>query len=152
MLLTCFIHPKLPMMSHCRSWIIKGESTCPEEDIATIVRSQGLCPTEKQVADAVSGAGISGPADLKAVQAVVSALEGTRDPDLAESLKIALAVFDADQTGSIPSTELSHVCRNMGEKLTEEEVNSIMLNAPDDGMGGIEYGQFAAQVAAMASK
>ena len=55
-------------------------------------------------------------------------------------------------TGSIPSTELSHVCRNMGEKLTEEEVNSIMLNAPDDGMGGIEYGQFATQVAAMASK
>ena len=40
----------------------------------------------------------------------------------------------------------------MGEKLTEEEVNSIMLNAPDDGMGGIEYGQFATQVAAMASK
>jgi hypothetical protein len=42
------------------------------------------------------------------------------------------------------------VCKTMGEKLTEEDVNSIMLNAPDDGMGGIEYAQFAEQVAAMA--
>jgi hypothetical protein len=36
----------------------KGGGACPVADIGTIVRSQGLCPTEKDVADAVAGAGI----------------------------------------------------------------------------------------------
>jgi calmodulin len=94
----------------------------------------------------------AGEADLGAVVKVVAALEGTRDDDLEESLKLALAVFDSDQTGAIPATELSHVCRNMGEKLSEEEVNSIMLNAPDDGMGGVDYVAFAKLVSTMAAK
>lgn len=48
-------------------------------------------------------------------------------------------VFDKDQNGLISSTELRRVMTNLGEKLTEEEVEDMIKEADMDGDGMINY-------------
>lgn len=48
-------------------------------------------------------------------------------------------VFDKDNNGLISSTELRRVMTNLGEKLTEEEVEDMIKEADMDGDGMVNY-------------
>ena len=50
-----------------------------------------------------------GPSDLKQVLQVASALQHTRDPNVAKTLQKALAAFDNEQNGVVRVSELNHV-------------------------------------------
>ena len=62
-----------------------------------------------------------------------------RDIDTVEDLRQAFNVFDKDGTGKISAAELRHVMSNLGEKLTEEEVDEMLREADVDGDGEINY-------------
>lgn len=56
----------------------------------------------------------------------------------------ACRVFDKNNDGMISSKELRHVMTNLGEKLSEEEVDDMIKEADLDGDGMVNYeGNFA---------
>merc|ERR1712224_884732 len=52
---------------------------------------------------------------------------------MGEEIKEAFKVFDKDGNGFISAAELRHVMTNLGEKLTDEEVDEMIREADDDG-------------------
>lgn len=52
-------------------------------------------------------------------------------------VSLALQVFDKDGNGFISAAELRHVMTNLGEKLTDEEVDEMIREADIDGDGQI---------------
>lgn len=48
-------------------------------------------------------------------------------------------VFDKNNDGLISSTELRHVMTNLGERLSEEEVDDMIKEADMDGDGMVNY-------------
>lgn len=65
-----------------------------------------------------------------------------KDTDSEEELREAFKVFDKDENGFISAAELRHVMCNLGEKLTDEEVNEMIREADTDGDGLVNYEEF----------
>ena len=57
------------------------------------------------------------------------------DDDLLEAFR----VFDRDGDGHISTTELRMVMLNIGEKMSEEEVENMIKEADEDGDGQVNY-------------
>ncbi|KAK3091869.1 hypothetical protein FSP39_023253 [Pinctada imbricata] len=62
-----------------------------------------------------------------------------KDTDSEEELREAFRVFDKDGNGFISAAELRHVMTNLGEKLTDEEVDEMIKEADLDGDGMVNY-------------
>ena len=62
-----------------------------------------------------------------------------QDVDSEQELKEAFKVFDKDGSGFISAAELRHVMTNLGEKLTDAEVDEMIREADIDGDGQICY-------------
>merc|ERR1719321_986456 len=65
-----------------------------------------------------------------------------QDTDTEDDLKEAFKVFDKDHDGYISAAELRHVLTNIGEKLTDDEVDEMIREADIDGDGSIDYNEF----------
>ncbi len=57
------------------------------------------------------------------------------ESDIREAFKI----FDRDGNGTISAAELRHVMTNLGEKLTDDEVDEMLMEADVNGDGEIDY-------------
>lgn len=62
-----------------------------------------------------------------------------KETDKEEELKEAFRVFDRNGDGFISAPELRLVMTNLGEKLTDEEVEDMIREADLDGDGLVNY-------------
>merc|ERR1712071_695493 len=65
-----------------------------------------------------------------------------KDTDTEEELVEAFKVFDRDGNGFISAAELRHVMTNLGEKLTDEEVDEVIREADISSEGQVNYEEF----------
>ena len=62
-----------------------------------------------------------------------------KDTDTDEEMREAFRVFDKDGDGFISPAELRHVMANLGEKLTDLEVDEMIREADLDGDGKVNF-------------
>ena len=65
-----------------------------------------------------------------------------RYTDSEEEIREAFKVFDKNGNGYISAAEIRHVMTNLGENLTDYEVDEIIREADVDGDGWINYEEF----------
>lgn len=70
-----------------------------------------------------------------------------KDTDSEEEIRETFSVFEKDGNGSISAAEL-HVMTNLGEKLTDEEVDEIIREADTDGDSQVNYEDFVQMMSA----
>ena len=59
--------------------------------------------------------------------------------DSEEEIREAFRVFDRDGNGYISAVELRHVMINLGEKLSDDEVDELIREIDVDGNGQVNY-------------
>ena len=65
-----------------------------------------------------------------------------KDTDSEEEFRAAFRVIDKDGNGFISAADLSHMMTNIGENLTDEEVNEMIREADIAGDGHVNYEEF----------
>ena len=71
-----------------------------------------------------------------------------KDSDSEAELREAFKVFDNDGNGYINVDELRQVMTNLGERLSDEEVEMMIKEADIDGDGLVNYEEFIAMMSA----
>jgi Ca2+-binding EF-hand superfamily protein len=76
--------------------------------------------------------------DFETFSRVLNRPGGFRDPGEPEEYCRGFQVFDKDMTGFIGVGQLKYILTNLGEKMTEEEVDEL-LKAVDTSSGQVNY-------------
>eukprot|EP00730_Choanoeca_flexa_P019855 TRINITY_DN9709_c0_g1_i5.p1 TRINITY_DN9709_c0_g1~~TRINITY_DN9709_c0_g1_i5.p1 ORF type:complete len:152 (+),score=40.49 TRINITY_DN9709_c0_g1_i5:191-646(+) len=64
------------------------------------------------------------------------------DGDYAQQIKDAFKVFDKDGKGSLAASELTHIMCNLGEKMTQQEVEEMLKEAGLNGSSAVSQDDF----------
>lgn len=76
--------------------------------------------------------------DFETFQRVLNRPGGFRDPGEPEEYCRGFQVFDKDMTGFIGVGQLKYILTNLGEKMSDEEVDEL-LKAVDTSSGQVNY-------------
>ncbi|CAL5416233.1 unnamed protein product [Camellia sinensis] len=148
-----------------------GDGCITVEELATVIRSLDQNPTEEELQDMISEVDSDGNGTIEFTEflnlmankmknwkskknrkneeeakrglfGIEKYTKSLKETDAEEELKEAFKVFDKDQNGYISANELRHVMINLGEKLTDEEVDQMIKEADLDGDGQVNYEEF----------
>ncbi|CAG7871085.1 unnamed protein product [Brassica rapa] len=119
-----------------------GDGCITTKELGTVMRSLGQNPTEAELQDMINEVDADGNGTIDFPEFLNLMARKMKDTDSEEELKEAFRVFDKDQNGFISAAELRHVMTNLGEKLTDEEVDEMVREADVDGDGQINYDEF----------
>ena len=123
-----------------------GDGTITTKELGTVMRSLGQNPTEAELADMINEVDADGNGTIDFPEFLTMMARKMKDTDSEEEILEAFKVFDKDGNGFISAAELRHIMTNLGEKLTDEEVDEMIREADIDGDGQINYEEFVKMI------
>uniref|UniRef100_A0A673YLK7 EF-hand domain-containing protein n=1 Tax=Salmo trutta TaxID=8032 RepID=A0A673YLK7_SALTR len=103
-----------------------GDGTITTKELGTVMRSLGQNPTEAELQDMINEVDADGNGTIDFPEFLTMMARKMKDTDSEEEIREAFRVFDKDGNGYISAAELRHVMTNLGEKLTDEEVDEMI--------------------------
>nr|CCA27734.1 calmodulin putative [Albugo laibachii Nc14] len=119
-----------------------GDGTITTKELGTVMRSLGQNPTEAELQDMINEVDADGNGTIDFPEFLTMMSRKMKDTDAEEEIRNAFQVFDKNLDGFITPAELRHIMTNLGEKLTDEEVDEMIREADLDGDGQINYEEF----------
>jgi calmodulin len=120
-----------------------SDGTVPTKELGTIMRSLGSNPTQSELLDLIHELDPHGEGKIDFGQFLTAMGKGYRQPDTEDQIREAFKIFDKENSGFVSAEELKHVMLNLGEKLTQEEVDEMLRQANVKNDGRINYAEFA---------
>jgi len=99
------------------------------KDLGTVMRSLGQNPTDAELQDMINEVDADGNGTIDFPEFLSLQARKMKDMDTEEELIEAFKVFDRDGSGFISAAQLRHVMTNLGEKLTDEEIDEMVGEA-----------------------
>ncbi|EJD02247.1 myosin regulatory light chain cdc4 [Fomitiporia mediterranea MF3/22] len=118
----------------------KGTGTVPREVLGDLLRALGQNPTQAEVADIVASA--PRDVDYKSFLTILNRPDGFKPAGTAEEFLRGFQVFDREMNGFIGAGELRYILTQLGEKMTDEEVDELLKGIQIGPDGNVNYESF----------
>ncbi|XP_014321885.1 calmodulin-like [Myotis lucifugus] len=112
------------------------------------MRSLGQNPTEAESQGMIKEVDADGNGTIDLPEFLTMMARKMEDTDSEEEIREAFRVFDKDGNGYISAAELRHVMTDLGEMLTDEEVDEMIREADIDDDGQVNYEEFVQMMTA----
>lgn len=119
-----------------------GDGSISPRELGNAIRSLGQNPTEKELREMIAEIDLDGSGGVGFDEFVVLMISHLKDVDTESEIRQAFNVFDRNGDGFITADELRYAMLNLGEPLTDEEVEEMIREADLDGDGKINYEEF----------
>ena len=121
-----------------------GSGRIKRSELKVAMRALGLEPTTEEiqalVTDTLKQDDSSGTMGYTDFLAIMTSKLAAQDPR--EELRKAFRLFDSHQTGTISFADLKRVATELGEAMTDEELQEMIDEADCDGDGEINEDEF----------
>jgi len=117
----------------------KGTGKVPRETLGDLLRALGQNPTQAEVAEIVAGA--ARDVDYPTFLQILNRPDGFKPAGTPEEFIRGFQVFDKEGNGTIGVGELRYVLTQLGEKMSDEEVDEL-LKGQVGSDGNINYESF----------
>merc|ERR1712032_38622 len=107
-----------------------------------VMRSLGRKPTLEELKAMIAEVDDDNSGEIEFPEFLKLMASKLQETDSVEEMREAFMVFDRDKSGSVSSSELKHVMCNLGEQVTNEEVEEMIKEADADGDGELSFDDF----------
>lgn len=121
---------------------LDGNGVITTRELGSVMRTLGLNPTEAEILNFIKEVDTDNSGTISLKEFSVLMAGKLKNIDTEEDIIEAFKVFDVANKGYITVHEMRHVMTNLGEKLTEQEIDDMMREADSDGDGIINYQDF----------
>jgi len=111
-------------------------------EVGQIMRSIGQNPSEAEIQEMVNLVDKDGTGSIDLPEFLMMMTLKDEAENSEDDIREAFKVFDGDGNGYINRQELAMVMMNIGEKLSNEEIQEMIDDADIDGDGQINYEEF----------
>ncbi|QRV93195.1 myosin regulatory light chain cdc4 [Ceratobasidium sp. AG-Ba] len=122
----------------------RGTGFVPREQIGDLLRALGQNPTQGEVAEIASNA--PREVDYKTFLAILNRPDGFKPAGTPEEFIRGFQVFDKEGNGFIGAGELRYVLTQLGEKMTDEEVDELLKGVQIGPDGNVNYESFTRMI------
>src|SRR3989338_3689092 len=116
-----------------------GDGTITAEELGLVLRELGQNPSQAQLNEMIKGVDKDGSGSIEFEEFLQMCQQKTDANGEEEELRAAFKVFDRDGNGFISAQELRGVMQNLGEVLTQEDVDAMIKEADVDGDGQVNF-------------
>ncbi|THH01008.1 hypothetical protein EW026_g1599 [Hermanssonia centrifuga] len=118
----------------------KGTGAVPREVLGDLLRALGQNPTQAEVRDIVDNA--PRDVDYKTFLTILNRPDGFKPAGTPEEFIRGFQVFDKEGNGFIGAGELRYVLTQLGEKMSDEEVDELLKGVQIGADGNVNYESF----------
>jgi calmodulin len=111
-------------------------------ELGAVMTSLGQNPTPAEVEVMIKEADADHSGTINFPEFLNLMLRKMKDNGTEKKIREAFKVFDIDKSGFISAAEIRQVMSNLGQKLSDKEVNRMLKEADVDGDGQINYDEF----------
>ncbi|XP_034164101.2 calmodulin-1a [Pangasianodon hypophthalmus] len=119
-----------------------GDGSISTAELGSVMRSLGQKPTDTELYDIIREVDADGNGRIDFPEFVTMMVRKMKDTGGEDEIHEAFRVFDKDGNGFISGAELRVVMMNLGEKVTDGEVDEMIREADKDGDGQVNYQEF----------
>ncbi len=110
----------------------KGDMKVEHDKVIDVLRSLGLNPLSEDVKKCLENSDLMNQrVDFETFYAIYQQLSKSSAQVGYDDMVEALKTFDRDQTGMVSAAELRHIFMNIGDKMTEEQVQAATSQLED---------------------
>ncbi|KAH8313450.1 hypothetical protein KR067_005962 [Drosophila pandora] len=114
----------------------------PMKELRPLLRSIAYHPTDLELQDITNEIDPEGLGELYLSDFLYIMSQRYANMTPEDEIIAAFRVFDLEGTGFIPESEFRHIMTNLGEKMTEDEIEEIIRDADSNTEGNIDYIRF----------